>query len=221
VARKREQPIEDAVFFHPRTDRQADAVEVFQKNDLTFLLGPAGTGKTHLAVYLALKEMHDRNLKSRNKIEKIVITRPIVEAGEYLGALPGEVNEKVHPYMLPLYDCVSKMVHNSEKFIEEHFEIAPLAYMRGRTFENTISILDEAQNCTVGQLLLFMTRLGEGGKMIISGDTDQSDIGAKSGLRAWAESLRGLADIGYMEFLDADIVRHKLVRTILAHKPTK
>jgi phosphate starvation-inducible PhoH-like protein len=221
MPRKREL-ITDAsplVYFEPRSARQNQAVEVFKEYDLTFLLGPAGTGKTHLAVYLAIKEMQEHNTRSRKRVDRIVITRPIVEAGEYLGALPGEVSEKVHPYMLPVYDCVSKMVNYSDRFIEEHFEIAPLAYMRGRTFEHCVTILDEAQNCTIGQLTLFMTRLGVGGKMIISGDTDQSDIGIKSGLLPWAKSLRGCPGVGFVDFKEEDIVRHQLVREILRRKP--
>lgn len=218
MARKREQPLESAIAFKPRGARQAQAIDTFINNDIVFLTGPAGTGKTHLAIYMALMDMPQFNQDPSRKVEKIVITRPVVEAGENLGALPGEVEEKVHPYMLPLYDCASKIIHNGTKFIDEHFEIAPLAYMRGRTFENCTAILDEAQNCTVAQLLLFLTRLGEGGKMIISGDTDQSDIRG-SGLRKWVDSLQGVGGIGFVEFTEADIVRHKLVREIIARKP--
>jgi phosphate starvation-inducible PhoH-like protein len=205
--------------FEPRTDRQAEAIDVFLANDLTFLLGPAGTGKTHLAVYLALKEMQEWNTKTRKRVEKIVVTRPIIEAGEHLGALPGEIDEKVHPYMLPIYDCVSKLVGDSQQFITDNFEIAPLAYMRGRTFEHCVTILDEAQNCTTSQLTLFMSRLGIHGKMIISGDEGQSDIGRASGLKPWAEALRGCPGVGFVDFTDEDIVRHPLVRAILARRP--
>jgi phosphate starvation-inducible PhoH-like protein len=162
--------------------------------------------------------MHEFNSKNRIRVDKLIITRPIVEAGEYLGALPGEVDEKVHPYMLPVYDCIGKIVKDSAKFIHERCEIAPLAYMRGRTFEHSVAILDEAQNCTVGQLTLFLTRLGLGGKMIVSGDTDQTDI-SKSGLKPWANALKGVEGIGFVEFTEADIVRHPLVRKILAKRP--
>jgi phosphate starvation-inducible PhoH-like protein len=219
MARKREPTHDNPIHFEPRTDKQQEAVQVYLENDLTFLLGPAGTGKTHLAVYCALMDLRGSNTVKRKRVDRIVITRPIVEAGEYLGALPGEIDDKVHPYMLPVYDCVSKMVHDSDNFIEDNFEIAPLAYMRGRTFEHCIAVLDEAQNCTIGQITLFLSRLGIGGKMVVSGDTDQSDIGAKSGLRPWVESLRGTPGIGFVEFTDADIVRHSLVRTILSKKP--
>jgi phosphate starvation-inducible PhoH-like protein len=217
--REKTEEVTPAVRFKPKTERQKLAVNVFDEHALTFLLGPAGTGKTHLAVYLALKELQEQRIPTRERIEKIVITRPIVEAGEHLGALPGEMDEKVHPYMLPVYDCVAKMVGNSDKYIDTYFEIAPLAYMRGRTFANSVVILDEAQNCTETQLTLFMSRLGEGSKMIVSGDTDQSDIGRYSGLRPWVAELLDCAGIGFVHFTEDDIVRHPLVKEILKRRP--
>ncbi len=212
---------EPCIHFRPRGDAQQQAIDTYMENELIFLTGPAGTGKTQVATYCAVSDLRGSliGLNKKRRVEKVIITRPIVEAGEKLGALPGEVNEKVHPYMLPVYDCVSKMVNNSKAFIEQHFEIAPLAYMRGRTFENCVTILDEAQNCTIGQIKLFLTRLGVGGKMIISGDTDQTDIGRRSGLRAWVNALKGEPGIGFVEFTEADIVRHPLVRIILAKQP--
>lgn len=219
MPRKRELPFESSIFFDPKSERQAQAIETFRKHDLVFLLGPAGTGKTHVAVYLALMEMHEFNTKTRKRVQKIVVTRPCIEAGgERLGALPGEINDKVHPYMLPVYDCVSKIVNGGDAFIKENFDIVPLAYMRGRTFDHCVAVLDEAQNCSISQLKLFMTRLGAGSKMIISGDTDQYDV-PKSGLKPWADSLRGAHGIGFVEFTEEDIVRHPLVRTILRRTP--
>lgn len=220
MARKHDLTADDSlIFFEARTEMQEKALEVIKNHDLTFLIGPAGTGKTHLAVVAALLDMQEQNFKKRRQVQKIVITRPVVEAGEKLGALPGEVNEKVHPYMLPIYDCVSKLVRNSEKFIDDNFEIAPLAYMRGRTFELCVTILDEAQNCTIGQLLLFLTRMGSGSKMIIAGDLEQSDIGRVSGLKPWVDALRNKDGIGFVEFTEEDIVRHPLVKTILKYRP--
>lgn len=212
-------PDEKILFLDPKSERQKEALDVIAENDITFLLGPAGSSKTHTAVYCAVREMEEQNNIGRRIIRKIVITRPIVEAGEKLGALPGEVDEKVHPYMLPIYDCLAKMITGSEKFIADHIEIAPLAFMRGRNLENCVAILDEAQNCTIGQIKLFLTRLGHGGKMIITGDTDQSDIGKASGLRAWADNLKSVKGIGFVEFTEEDIIRHPLVREVLKRAP--
>jgi phosphate starvation-inducible protein PhoH and related proteins len=205
-------------YFKPRTENQEFALETILNNDLTFLLGPAGTGKTYLAVYAALREMMLHNDGKRKQVQKIIITRPIVEAGEKLGALPGEIKDKVDPYMKPIYNSVRKLVNDDEKFIEENMEITPLAYMRGDTFEHSVAILDEAQNCTEKQLTLFMTRLGTGGKMIISGDTDQTDIGRLSGLADWVDILQGAPNIGFVTFTEDDIVRHPLVKTILMRR---
>ncbi len=203
--------------FNPRNDAQSEARDVYLNNDIIFFLGPAGTGKTHLAVYCAISDMFS-TFQTR-KVHKIVLTRPVVEAGESLGFLPGEIDDKVHPYMLPIHDCVGKMFHKPEAFIDNNVENAPLAYMRGRTFDNCVAILDEAQNCTDGQLKLFMTRLGEGGKLVITGDMDQSDIGAKSGLRRVVEAMRGITGIGFYTFKEKDIVRHRLVGEVLNNWP--
>lgn len=219
MPRKRDFTPDDTIFFEPRgPGKQAGVKDIFDAHDLTFLLGPAGTGKTHLAVYLALLEMQRCNTKTRQRVEKIIVTRPIIEVGTKLGALPGLLLEKVHPHMLPVYDIVSKMVGDSAKFIKDHFEIVPLAVMRGRTFENCIAILDEAQNCTVSELTLFLSRLGMEAKMIITGDTDQTDI-PKPGLKKWVTALRDLEEVGFVEFTEEDIVRHPLVRKILARRP--
>ncbi len=205
------------IYFEPKTTAQQEAFDLYKANDVTFLLGCAGTGKTHIAVYCALYDMFSR-IKTR-RVDRIILTRPIVEAGEALGFLPGEVDQKVHPYMLPVYDCVGKMVHKPEEFVAENFEIAPLAYMRGRTFENCVAILDEAQNCTNSHLKLFMTRLGNGGKMIITGDPDQSDIGRSSALKSIVDALEGTEGIGVYRFTDKHIVRHPMVSKILAKWP--
>ncbi len=205
--------------FEPRTDAQARAMEVIKNHDITILVGPAGSSKTHTAVAAALKEMQSFNITRRKPIQKIFITRPIVEAGEELGALPGDMEEKCHPYLRPIYDIVAKLLPQSEKFIQENFEISPLAYMRGMTFENCVAVLDEANNATKSQLLLFMTRLGQGGKLIISGDTDQSDIGKASGLGPWVKALYDKPGIGFVEFTEEDIVRHPLVKLVLQNRP--
>ena len=201
------------IYHEPKNNAQREAFEVYKANDITFLLGMAGSSKTHCAVYFALYDMFSQVCKRR--VDRIILTRPIVEAGESLGFLPGKLEAKVHPYMLPVYDCVGKMVHNPEELIKENFELAPLAYMRGRTFDNCVAILDEAQNCTDSQLKLFMTRLGQNGKMIITGDLDQSDIGRKSGLRSVVEALQDEPGIGVYKFSQSDIVRHALVGRIL------
>lgn len=214
MVRKRDLEDDIPLYFEPRTKAQTAAIEVMMNNTVTFLTGPAGTGKTQCAVYSAVKEMKEVNNGRRKQINNIIVTRPIIEAGEHLGHLPGEVNEKVHPYMRPILDCVSKIIH-SPRFIDENIEIAPLAYQRGRTFEHCVAILDEAQNCTRSQLILFLTRLGIGGRMVITGDTDQSDIGDKSGLIGVINDLRGEEGIGFFEFEDTDIVRNELVTRML------
>lgn len=188
------------------------AYSVYEQNDIVFLLGPAGTGKSHLACMFAINELI-RESKSR-----IVLTRPIVEAGESLGYLPGTFSEKTDPYMLPLYDCIRKMIPTGGSLadhIQKNTEVAPLAYMRGRTFDSSVCILDEAQNCTWGQLLLFLTRLGESSKMVVTGDPFQSDIGRDSALMDVFHRLEGLNGIGMVQFTDEHIVRHKLVSQIL------
>lgn len=220
MARKQEKQSEAPLFyFEPRTDNQELAMETIKNHDLVFLIGPAGCGKTILSVAAALKEMQYHNSGKRKQVQKIIVTRPIIEAGEKLGALPGEIKDKVSPYLRPIYDNVAKLVNSNMKFVDEIFEISPLAYMRGTNFEHCVAILDEAQNCTVEQLLLFMTRLSTGGKVIISGDIDQSDIGRLSGLAPWVQSLYGKPGIGFVTFTENDIVRHPLVKTVLRNRP--
>jgi phosphate starvation-inducible protein PhoH and related proteins len=204
-------------YFKAKTQSQAELLDTYKANDITFILGPAGTGKTHLAVYCAI---HDLFYPSEDiEIKRIIITRPIVEAGENLGFLPGEISEKVHPYMIPVYDCIRKMVHKADDFIAQYFDVSPLAYMRGITFQNSVAILDEAQNCTEAQLKLFMSRLGEKGRLIITGDPEQSDIGKKSFLNKLVNAMDGEKGIGVHRFTDTDIVRHPLVGRVLKRWP--
>lgn len=196
------------------TPAQKLAWNVYQQHDVIFLTGPAGTGKSHLAVGFAMQELF------AGTKQNVVITRPIVEAGENLGFLPGTLDEKVDPYMMPLYDCLSKMVGRAgsqRAFVEERLEVAPLAYMRGRTFEGSVCILDEAQNCTMAQLTMFLTRLGNGTKMIVTGDPDQSDL-FRDGRCPLAELmgiLQNVEGVGCVEFPESAIVRHPMVGRIL------
>jgi len=182
---------------------------MFQKQDVTFLSGDAGTAKTYLATAFAIHEC------LQNK-KKIIICRPIVEAGESLGYLPGDFQEKVDPYMRPIYDSIEKLVGGEQKEkIEGNIEVAPIAFLRGRTLDNAICILDEAQNATTKQLVLFLSRLGKNSKMIITGDASQSDIGRESGFTKVVNALDMLAGIGIMKFKKEDIVRHPLVSSML------
>lgn len=196
---------------------QAAAWEVYKRHDVTFLIGPAGSGKSFLATAFALKDLFaDRGPGGK----RLVLTRPIVEAGENLGFLPGTLEEKVDPYMLPLFDCLDQLLGRSSSDRDEvkaRTEVAPLAYMRGRTLANTIAILDEAQNCTLGQIRLFLSRLGEGGKMIITGDPHQSDLFGvnKTPLMQVVERLSSIEGIGVVRFTAAEIVRHPVVGRIL------
>lgn len=208
------------ISFTPKTELQASAIEVYNINDITFFVGPAGTGKTHLAVAAAISSLSIAG-KPKSKMHRIIVTRPIVEAGESLGHLPGEVMEKVHPYMRPVYDCVNKLVRNADKIMDSFFEVSPLAYMRGTTFDNCVAILDEAQNCTLFQMKMFLSRLGADAKLIITGDPDQTDIGSKSALSSVLSKLHGLAGIGIVRFNDTHIVRHPLVGQILAKLAAK
>lgn len=196
------------------TPAQKLAYTVYQQHDIMFMLGAAGTGKTHLATAFAIQE-----LLGRTK-ENLVITRPIVEAGENLGFLPGTLNEKVDPYMAPLFDCIHKQVGKTGgqcDFIKSKVEVRPLAYMRGSTFENSVCILDEAQNCSKEQLILFLTRLGNGSKMIITGDPDQSDLfpKTKTPLAQMVDDISVVEGIGVVTFPEKYIVRHSLVTKIL------
>ncbi len=198
----------------PRTANQSAFVEAMNTHDMTFGLGPAGTGKTFLAVAKAVADMEE------NKVDKIILTRPAVEAGENLGFLPGDLKEKIDPYLRPLYDALYDMMPRDivDKKIENgEIEIAPLAYMRGRTLSHAVVILDEAQNTTPMQMKMFLTRLGEGSKMVINGDLTQTDLprGMESGLLDAQRILKNVSEIAFVEFDERDVVRHGLVSKIV------
>ncbi|GIV54207.1 MAG: phosphate starvation protein PhoH [Candidatus Kapaibacterium sp.] len=198
----------------PRTARQREYVEKVARCDVVFAIGPAGTGKTYLAVAMALAALRS------NRVQRIILTRPAVEAGESLGYLPGDLFEKVHPYLRPLLDAVSDMVPPDKlKNLNEKqiIEIIPLAYMRGRTLNNAFIILDEAQNTTIGQMKMFLTRLGQGSKAIITGDVTQIDLASstQSGLLDVQSILRGIEGIEFVYFDKSDVVRHRLVMDII------
>jgi phosphate starvation-inducible PhoH-like protein len=184
------------------------------KNDLTFCIGPAGTGKTYLAVAAAV------SMLKRKQIRKLILARPAVEAGERLGFLPGDLQAKVNPYLRPLFDSLEDMMEFSQmrKFIEmDIIEIIPLAFMRGRTLNEAAIICDEAQNTSPLQMLMVLTRLGRGSKMIITGDITQVDLetGLVSGMIDASRTLKGIKGIGFVELKQADIVRHRLVHNIV------
>lgn len=198
----------------PRNETQQKMVEAFDKNDLIFATGPAGTGKTYLAVALAVKA-----LKS-GAVKRLILCRPAVEAGERIGFLPGDMKEKLDPYMQALYDALNDMIPQKrlEALIEERIvQIAPLAFMRGRTLGNAAVILDEAQNATISQLKMFLTRMGENSKFIITGDETQIDIADKrdSGLVHAMRILKNINKISFIRFNKTDVVRHKLVQSII------
>jgi len=198
----------------PRTEGQARYVNAISNNDLVFCIGPAGTGKTYLAVSLALSTMKSGYLK------KIVLARPAVEAGERLGFLPGDIQAKVNPYLRPLYDALADMIEIGQvkKYIENDLiEILPLAFMRGRTLNDSFIILDEAQNCTVKQMKTFLTRFGLRTKVVVTGDITQVDLptGEKSGLIDVQERLKGVSGVDFVYLTRSDIVRHRLVRDIV------
>lgn len=195
-----------------KNEYQQLAWQSFQNHDVLFLVGPAGTGKTFLASAFAIEQILN---KQRSRI---VLTRPIVESGESLGFLPGEFEEKVHPYMMPLYDCVDSLVGREGPWrekIDYAVEVAPIAYMRGRTFNDAVCIFDEAQNASLLQLKLFLTRFGQNSKIIITGDPNQSDIVGKVALVEVIQKLRGVDNIGIIEFKLDGIVRHPLVSKII------
>jgi phosphate starvation-inducible PhoH-like protein len=198
----------------PRTAAQKDYVRALFRHELVFGLGPAGTGKTYLAVAAAVAMFIEGH------VDRIVLSRPAVEAGERLGFLPGDMKEKVDPYMQPLYDALNDFfpARQVAKMIEERqIEIAPLAFMRGRTLANAFVVLDEAQNATTMQMKMFLTRLGEGSRMAVTGDTTQIDLprGVASGLVEAERILRGVEGIGFVRFTAADVVRHALVARII------
>jgi phosphate starvation-inducible PhoH-like protein len=198
----------------PKTANQQKLVDAVMHNDLVFVIGPAGTGKTYVSVALAVKALKNKQVK------KIIITRPAVEAGESLGFLPGDLKEKIDPYLRPIYDALHEMIPGEKlKFYQENgiIEIAPLAYMRGRTLQNAYILLDEAQNTTPMQLKMFLTRMGPNSKVIVTGDVSQIDLPSrqKSGLIEALNILAGVEGIGFVQLEGSDVVRHKLVRRII------
>jgi phosphate starvation-inducible PhoH-like protein len=198
----------------PKTVNQHKLVELVAANDLVFALGPAGTGKTYISVALAVKALKSKTVK------KIIISRPAVEAGENLGFLPGDLKEKIDPYLRPIYDALNDMIpyEKLRYYMErEIIEIAPLAYMRGRTLNNAFILLDEAQNTSPMQMKMFLTRMGPDSKMIVTGDATQVDLPSKqqSGLREAIRILEGVKGIGFLELSERDVIRHKLVRDII------
>ena len=205
----------------PKTNGQLEFVNAMENYDIVFAIGPAGTGKTYLAVIEAVAKL------KKGEVKRIVLTRPAVEAGESLGFLPGDLKEKVDPYLTPLYDALHDMlgVEQTEKLIEKQvIEIAPLAYMRGRTLDDSFVILDEAQNTTVMQMKMFLTRLGNNSRMVITGDITQIDLnGNKSGLIDATHILKNIEEIKILQLSADDVVRHPLVQKIIesydkAHK---
>ncbi len=198
----------------PRTFRQRGFIEAMQRHDLTLAIGPAGTGKTFLATVLAVRQLQER------RVERLVLTRPAVEAGERLGFLPGDLQQKVDPYLRPLYDALHMLLgrERSVALLEKGvIEVAPLAYMRGRTLQDAFVILDEAQNTTPAQMRMALTRLGENARMVVTGDVTQIDLpsGQPSGLVEAAEVLEGVEGVAICRFGDADVVRHPLVQRLV------
>ena len=197
-----------------RTENQQLLVKAFENNDLVFATGPAGSGKTFVAIALAVKALKNK------EVRKIILSRPAVEAGEKLGFLPGEMKDKLDPYLQPLYDALQDMIPAAKlkEYMENNvIQIAPLAFMRGRTLNDAVIILDEAQNTTTHQIKMFLTRLGMNAKMIVTGDVTQIDLppSTTSGLIQAMQILKGVNGIGKIEFTKKDIVRHKLVQRIV------
>jgi phosphate starvation-inducible PhoH-like protein len=219
---KRKEESDDAIIYSnkakpikARTINQQKLVDEYDTNDLLFAVGPAGSGKTYTAIALAVRAFKN------NEVKRIILTRPAVEAGENLGFLPGDLKEKLDPYLRPLYDALMDMIHPRKlaKLIEDGvIEIAPLAYMRGRTLDNAFVILDEAQNTTINQLKMFLTRMGKNAKFIVNGDTTQIDLRPKhnSGLVQVLRILKDVKGIAIVEFDERDIIRHHLVKYIVS-----
>ena len=199
----------------PQNESQRRMVSMMEKNDMLFAVGPAGTGKTYTAVALAVRALKEK------EVRKIILTRPAVESGENLGFLPGDLKEKLDPYMQPLYDALRDMIPHEK--LESHLEkgviqVAPLAFMRGRTLDNAFVILDEAQNTTHNQMKMFLTRMGKNAKFIINGDPGQIDLPRKqiSGLKESLLALKDIKGIAQIYFDDKDVVRHRLVKEIIS-----
>ena len=197
-----------------RSENQQRLVDAYEKDDMVFAVGPAGTGKTYLSIALAVKALKDK------EVRKIILSRPAVEAGEKLGFLPGDMKDKIEPYLQPLYDALEDMIPSAklhELMEKDVIQIAPLAFMRGRTLNDAAVILDEAQNTTSAQLRMFLTRMGWNTKMIITGDLTQVDLpkGTKSGLREALDILKGIDGISIVSLTQGDIVRHRLVTKIV------
>ncbi|ALM20231.1 phosphate starvonation-inducible protein PhoH [Nonlabens tegetincola] len=198
----------------PKTDNQRKLVDLCKKNDLVFAIGPAGTGKTYIGVAMAVKALKEKQVK------RIIITRPAVEAGENLGFLPGDLKEKLDPYMQPIYDALRDMIPNEKlgSLIEKGtIQIAPLAFMRGRTLDNAYVILDEAQNTTHAQMKMFLTRMGKNAKFFVTGDPGQIDLPRRviSGLKEALLILKETEGVGMMYLDDKDVVRHRLVKKVI------
>jgi phosphate starvation-inducible PhoH-like protein len=198
----------------PRSENQLKLAEEYDKNDLVFAIGPAGSGKTYMAIALAVRTLKNKEIK------KIILSRPAVEAGEKLGFLPGDMKEKIDPYLQPLYDALQDMIPFTKlkDYREQNIiQIAPLAFMRGRTLNDAVVILDEAQNTTTQQIKMFLTRMGMSSKMIVTGDITQIDLPSsqKSGLIQSMNILKNVKGIGFVELNKKDIVRHKLVERIV------
>lgn len=198
----------------PKTTNQKKLVEEVAKNDLVFALGPSGTGKTYVSVAIAVKALKNKEVK------KIIITRPAVEAGENLGFLPGDLKEKIDPYLRPVYDALDDMIPFEKlKYYQENriIEIAPLAYMRGRTLNDAFILLDEAQNTSPMQIKMFLTRMGPNSKVIINGDLSQIDLPlhTKSGLKEAVKILKDVKGISFVHFTSKDVIRHKIVKDII------
>lgn len=197
-----------------RSENQQKLIDAYEQNDMIFATGPAGSGKTYLSIALAVKALKEKTAK------KIILSRPAVEAGEKLGFLPGDMKDKIDPYLQPLYDALEDMIPTVklQDMLEKHvIQIAPLAFMRGRTLSDAVVILDEAQNTTSAQIRMFLTRMGWNTKMIITGDLTQVDLphGTMSGLREALNILKGVKGISFINMNDKDIVRHKLVTRIV------
>lgn len=198
----------------PRTVGQKHYLDAIEENELTLAIGPAGTGKTYLAMAVAISALLNK------RVNRLILTRPAVEAGESLGFLPGDIEEKVNPYLRPLYDALYSMVdfERIRRFIDRRaIEVAPLAFMRGRTLDHAFIILDEAQNTTTEQMLMFLTRLGEGSRAVVTGDVTQIDLpkGVKSGLVEAARVLRNTSGMAIVHLTRRDVVRHPLVQRIV------